>query len=478
MRSMFRNSALLSGLVTQDQVDEAIAHLRSSGSLSATAVELDDSLLAARLVEKGILTPYQADQIRSGRTKLNLGPYIITEWIGQGGMGQVFKALHQVMGRESAVKVLPLTKSTPEAVNNFNREIRTQAQLDHPNLVRAYDAGRDGNVHYLVVEYVPGTDLRRLVRSQGPLTQQQAASVILQAARGLEHAHQRGLIHRDVKPGNILVTPKGIAKVSDLGLAGFMNEAEADPRAGKIVGTADYLSPEQIRTPTEITHASDIYSLGCTLYYAVCGKVPFPGGTARDKARRHCEETPWHPRRFNLDLHEEFVDVIADMMEKDPRNRIPTASEVVARLEQWAGDASPIAARSAIRSPWTAPPLPAAPDGEDRADNLQDTDGGEPSSGLESPSQISQLSQASQQTASQGAASQETLPAKPGRVRPVTAGATGSGSSALSSASGIFSTPISKWPTTTVVAVTLAVAVPVSMFVGALVASVLFYLMR
>src|SRR5688572_5564219 len=199
-------------------------------------------------------------------------------------MGQVYKAVHQMMGRICAVKILPLEKSTPDSVNHFVREVRTHAQLDHPNLVRAYDAGRDGDVPYLVTEFVPGTDLRRLIRSRGRLSQQQAASVIMQAARGLEYAHQRGLIHRDVKPGNILVTPDGIAKVSDLGLAGFIHGLEDDPRAGKIVGTADYLAPEQIRTPNEITHVSDIYSLGCTLYYAVSGKVPFPGGTARDKA--------------------------------------------------------------------------------------------------------------------------------------------------------------------------------------------------
>ncbi|MCP4817092.1 MAG: serine/threonine protein kinase, partial [Planctomycetaceae bacterium] len=226
----------------------------------------------------------------TGRTKFNLGPYIITDWIGQGGMGQVFKAVHEVMGRESAVKVLPLTKSTPYAIDNFQREIRTQAQLDHPNLVRAYDAGHDGNVHYLVTEYVPGTDLRKLVRSQGALSMPQAASIIVQAAQGLDHAHQRGLIHRDIKPGNILVTPEGTAKVSDLGLSGFIHRTDDDPRAGKIVGTADYLSPEQIHSPNKVTSVADIYSLGCTLYYAVTGKVPFPGGKTREKAQRHLNE--------------------------------------------------------------------------------------------------------------------------------------------------------------------------------------------
>src|SRR5438874_6607171 len=337
----------------------------------------------------GILTQYQAKQIQAGRTKFELGPYIVTDSLGQGGMGQVFKGVHRVMGRECAIKVLPLHKATPDAIANFLREIRTQAQLDHPNLVRAFDAGCDGKINYLIVEYVPGVDMRRLVRRQGPLTQQQAASVMMQAARGLDYAHKRGLVHRDVKPGNILVTSQGIAKVSDLGLAGFLYDAENDPRAGKLVGTADYLAPEQIRSPGEISHQIDIYSLGCTLYYAVCGKVPFPGGTAKDKARRHCEDTPWHPRRFNAELSEEFVEVMADMMEKDPRARVQSAAEVVDRLEQWAGDTSPIASSTSVRSPWSAAPPPAGV--EDEKESLPDTDGGEPSaSGEGSGSQMSQ----------------------------------------------------------------------------------------
>jgi serine/threonine protein kinase len=226
--------------------------------------------------------------------------------------------------------------------------------------VRAFDAGHDGNVHYLVTEYVPGTDLRRLVRQHGKLSPQKAANVISQAAAGLGYAHQRGMLHRDVKPGNILVSPDGSAKVSDLGLAGFMQETEKDdPRKGKIVGTADYMSPDQIRNPRGITPASDLYSLGCTLYYAVTGKVPFPGGGQREKARRHCEETPWHPKRFNQDLSEDFVEVIADMMDKDPDARIQTAEEVIQRLEPWSGEVSPVKTAIASRSPWAAPPPPA-----------------------------------------------------------------------------------------------------------------------
>jgi serine/threonine protein kinase len=179
----------------------------------------------------------------------------------------------------------------------------------------------------------------------------------------LEYAHASGLIHRDVKPGNVLVTPKGVAKVSDLGLAGFVQEKDQDPRQGKIVGTPDYLSPEQIRNPHEVTKVTDIYSLGCTLYYAVTGKVPFPGGTAASKAQRILNDTPWHPRQFNPEVSEEFVEVIADMMEKDPNRRIQSAAEAAARLEPWASEVSPIPSRQLSRSPWTAPPLPTGDSG-------------------------------------------------------------------------------------------------------------------
>ena len=273
-------------------------------------------------------------------------------------MGQVYKAEHNVMGRECAVKVLPREKCTPEAIAHFRREIRTQAKLDHPHLVRAYDAGEEGKVHYLVTEYVPGTDLRKLVRSEKRLSIQQAASILMQAAEGLAYAHEHGLIHRDVKPGNILVTPDGVAKLSDLGLAGHLDEREHDPRKGKIVGTADYLAPEQILNPHDTLPVSDIYALGCTLYYAVTGKVPYPGGSPSSKAKRHLEETPWHPRQFNEEVSDEFVDIIADMMEKDPAKRVQAAGEVVTRLKPWASDSQPFSSRQMTKSPWMSPPLP------------------------------------------------------------------------------------------------------------------------
>lgn len=337
-RSPFEKCALASGLLTEHQLDEARTGGRwLEGDAAKADARPNDQQMADRLIEMGRLNPWQAKQLLEGRTKFNLGPYLTIDWIGQGGMGQVFKAEHSVLGRVVAIKVLPLNKTTPEAVANFTHEIRALARLDHHRLVRALDAGRDGNVYYLVTEYVPGGDLRKLVRRDGPLDMHTATNIISQVADGLEYAHQQGLIHRDIKPGNVLVTPEGEAKLSDLGLAGPLEgNAENDPRYGKIVGTADYVSPDHVQSPWDPTPAWDIYSLGCTLYYAVTGKVPFPGGSTSDKARAHCELRPLDPRRLNPALSDQFVDVLADMMAKDPAQRIQSAAEVMARLRSWA----------------------------------------------------------------------------------------------------------------------------------------------
>lgn len=340
---LFREAALASKLVSEKQWRDAALEVkkkRKDAGLSAP-VELADreevvGQIAEILVREKVLTNYQVQQLRAGRTKLTLGPYIVTEFLGQGGMGQVFGGVHEIMGRHCAIKVLPLDKSDDLARESFHREIRLQASLDCPYLVRAFDAGREGSVHFLVTEYVPGTDLRRLVKENGPLSIQQAASIIAQAAAGLVYAHDSGLIHRDIKPANILVTPEGHAKVADVGLAALAFGGDDDPRAGKVVGTADYLSPEQIRTPHLVGPQSDIYSLGCTLYYCITGKVPFPGGDSRSKCRRHMTQAPWDPRKFTPDLPSGIVEILGDMMEKDTRKRTQTATEVVQRLSVFA----------------------------------------------------------------------------------------------------------------------------------------------
>jgi serine/threonine protein kinase len=394
--TVFRRSALASGLLSVEQILEAEGAVRAD-SVVGTWTEVDDSQLAAKLVELRRINRWQAEQLKVGHAKFNLGPYLVLDSIGQGGMGQVFKAEHRLMGRIVAIKVLPRHRSTADAVASFTREIRAQAQFDHENLVRAYDAGHDGNVYFLVTEFVPGADLRKLVRARGKLSMPDAATIISQAARGLGHAHARGLVHRDVKPGNLLVTPDGQTKVSDLGLAGFLGVEDGDdPRFGRIVGTADYLSPEHIASPTALSAASDIYSLGCTLYYAVTGKVPFPGGTHRDKARRHCQDTPLNPRRFNLDLTDDFIDAIASMMEKDPKKRLASADEVIRRLAPWARDAVKYDVNQPSASGELRPVVPSLSDTEPGLfDDL-------PLGADESPSQLSQptdpVAQAAQET--------------------------------------------------------------------------------
>ena len=181
----------------------------------------------------GRLNRWQAEQLKAGRTKFKLGPYQVIDSIGQGGMGQVFKAEHTMMGRVVAIKVLPRHKSTPEAIASFTREIRAQAQLDHDNLVRAFDAGHDGNVYFLVTEYVPGTDLRKFVRARGKLIDAGSGHDHLAGRRGLEHAHSRGLIHRDVKPGNLLVTPDGTPKSPTWGWPAFWASKSERRPAGR-----------------------------------------------------------------------------------------------------------------------------------------------------------------------------------------------------------------------------------------------------
>jgi serine/threonine protein kinase len=361
--SLFRAAALASGLVEQRQVDDALASLAVAiDSPDASAAPLKDEALVEKMIELGHLNRWQAEQLKAGRTRFRLGDYQVVDSIGQGGMGQVFKAVHTLLGRVEAIKVLPRDRSTPDAIDRFRREIRVMAQLDHPNLVRISYAGFDGDVYFLVAEYVPGADLRRLVRSEGPLPMQRAAALVAQAAEALQYVHDNGLMHRDVKPGNVLVTADGVAKLSDLGLSCFANDSiDDDPHAGKVVGTADYIAPEVVLSPREASGQSDLYSLGCTLYYAATGKVPFPGGTAKEKAHRHCTDAPLHPRHFNSNLNDAFVDVIADMMEKDPARRIAAAKDVIHRLAPWIGETAPVGRIVAEARRGAAPPLPPPP---------------------------------------------------------------------------------------------------------------------
>ena len=349
----FRETALASSLVDATAVDSAEEVVRTTLGVGAEPLRWDQAV-ADVLVERGILTRFQATQMLAGRRKLTLGQYRILDVLGQGGMGQVFRAEHAMMGREVAVKVLPRAKSTPDTEAAFRREIRMLGRLDHPNLVRALDAGHDGKVYYLVTELVDGVDLRKQVLKYGTLDEVAAAAVVSQVARGLAYAHAEGLVHRDVKPGNILVTPAGRAKLLDVGLAGSVLESEST-RLGRVVGTMDYMAPEQIRSPDTVGPAADVYGLGCTLYFVLAGQVPFPGGTRQDKARRQLTETPAPIQKFAPGVSDAFCRVVEAMMDKDPVQRIGTADAVIEWLRPWTPDAPvPMGRRARSKSSRSA----------------------------------------------------------------------------------------------------------------------------
>jgi len=333
-RARFRETALASGLVDEGQLAAAERSLVGLLAPTTAGPADQDQALADKLVAEKILTSFQAREILAGRRRFRLGQYTVLSEVARGGMGQVFRAEHAMMGREVAIKVLPRAKSTPESEAAFRREMRMLGRLDHENLVRAFDAGYDAMVYYLVTELVPGLDLKRQVIKHGPLDEVLAASVISQAARGLAYAHREGLVHRDVKPGNLLVMPDGRVKVLDLGLAGSQIEEESS-RLGRVVGTMDYIAPEQIRTPDDVGPSADIYALGCTLYFAVTGKVPFPGGTRREKMQRHLSATPAAVGKLAGHLSGDFCRVIEAMMVKDPAGRVSSAADVVELLRPW-----------------------------------------------------------------------------------------------------------------------------------------------
>ena len=393
-KSLFQRALLASRLVDAAELVEAAQSLSTDQPGPANA----DARIAHRLVERGLLNAWQVEQLRAGRTKFTLGPYLIVDAIGKGGMGHVFKGRHELLGRVEAIKVLPQSRSTRHAVENFQHEIRAQAQLDHPNLVRVSYADKDGETYFLVTEFVPGVDLRRLVRKCGPLPTDQAAVVISQAAEALDYAHHRGLVHRDVKPGNLLVRPDGLVKVTDMGLAWYLDDSLGTSPAGegKIVGTCDYLSPESIDSPDCIIPVSDIYSLGCTLYYAVTGKVPFPGGNATAKIQRQLKAQPIEPRAFNPELPKEFAALIAEMMAKDHADRTPSAAIVARRLQPFIHEHSQTQLAATVEecerggTPRRAGNGDRSPDVGETLVSYSGDDIGLPDSLSEAPSQVSQ----------------------------------------------------------------------------------------
>lgn len=335
-----------SGLIDDVRLDEALRPLRESGELA------EAESIAAVLVERRLLTRWQADKLLQGKFKgFVLGRYRLLELLGRGEMSTVYLAEHVRMKRRCAIKVLPASKARDTSyLGRFLREAEAVAALDHPNIVRAYDVDMEveagTEIHFLAMEYVEGKDLEKLLaeREQFPLVE--AADIIRQAAEGLAHAHENGLIHRDIKPGNLLVDGKGTVKLLDLGLARFFRADEVESLTikhdEKVLGTADYLAPEQAVDSHAVDERADVYSLGCTFYFTLAGQPPFTEGTLVQRLLAHQTKLPPPVSRLRPDVPPALEAILQKMLQKRREDRYQSAREVADALARWlvhSGDA-------------------------------------------------------------------------------------------------------------------------------------------
>jgi serine/threonine protein kinase len=312
----------------------------------------DLSGLAGVFVRDGFLTYFQAEQFLQGKWKrFTIGKYKVLEKLGSGGMGQVFLCEHKLMRRRVAVKVLPTAKAAdPSSLERFYREARAVAALDHINIVRAYDIDQDDNLHFLVMEYVDGASMQDMVRRVGKIDVTRACHYMYWSAIGLQHAHASGLIHRDIKPGNILVDRQGVVKILDLGLARFFLDEEdllTKKYDESVLGTADYLAPEQAVDSHSVDGRADIYSLGATFYFLLTGSPPFAEGSIAQKLMWHQTRNPKPIREVRPEVPVEVAAVLEKMMAKNPEDRYATPAELAEAL-----------------LPFTQTPIPPPPEEE------------------------------------------------------------------------------------------------------------------
>ena len=327
-----RLEAFALGRLEDDEAARVADHLGVCESCQEAVLAVpDDSMLS--LLRPGCSTPLP-QRSREGATTFDddVPPelrgharYQVLRRLGAGGMGVVYQCQHRLMGRTVAVKVINKGLVVDAAVvERFQREVRAAARLAHPNLVQAFDAEQAGELHFLVLEFIEGVSLDVLVKRDGPLPVEMACDYTRQAALGLAHAAAQGLVHRDVKPQNIMVTPQGQVKVMDFGLASISAERSGEgglTEAGQGLGTPDYIAPEQIRDARTADARADIYSLGCTIYFLLSGRPPFPKGNSAQKVASHLEQQPEPLLVLRPELPAGLVQVIDKMMAKDPARR-------------------------------------------------------------------------------------------------------------------------------------------------------------
>ena len=355
------------GLVTTDELQECNGLLRDSSG-NATGHTLADILINHKFATQRQIHRLQADFDTRKSTQRIQGFKIIRK-LGAGAMATVFLAQQESLDRPVAIKVLPKKFSeNSDFIDRFYKEGKAAAKLNHPNIVQAYDVGQSGDYHYIVMEYVDGETVYEEILNQGKLSEAEALPIIKQVAKALQHAHERGFIHRDIKPKNIMISKQGEVKLADLGLARALDDIEAaEAEAGRAYGTPYYISPEQIRGKKDITPASDLYGLGATLYHMVTGGVPFPGKNPSEVMHRHLKQTLAPPDHINTSLSAGFSQIIEMMMAKDVNARYQNASDLIEDLETIESGGSPQFAQPTLdfamladvaRSSHSATPIP------------------------------------------------------------------------------------------------------------------------
>jgi len=325
-----------SGLVPVDRLDGFLAGLRASGKSP-----VKNSELLARMIDAGMITQFHADKLAAGKYKgFQIGSYLILDQIGTGGMGQVYLAEHTAMRRLVALKVFPPYSADDDvAKERFLREARAAAALDHPNIVRVFDLCQEGRLLYLVMEYVEGISLQALVVRHGPVEVAAACHYARQIAFGLQHAYELGFVHRDIKPANLLLDRAGVVRILDLGLV--RSEADADSGLTRqldsksILGTADYVAPEQAVDSSNVDIRADLYSLGATLYFLLAGRPLFPEGRTAQKLVWQQIKDPTRIDVIRPDVPAGMAAVIHKLLEKRPQDRYATPLDVFDALAEW-----------------------------------------------------------------------------------------------------------------------------------------------
>ena len=320
------------------------------------------------------------EQLRKGRHKgFVLGKYKLLRLLGAGGMSSVYLAEHMTLHNKVAIKVLPVKRVEQSSyLARFEREAQSSARLNHPHIARAFDLDTSGAIHFIVMEYIDGTDLHARVKEIGPLPVRDAAEFIRQAALGLHYAHEEGLVHRDIKPANLMVDKRGHVKILDLGLALANDDEDASltkEHDEKVLGTADYLAPEQARDSHKADGRSDIYSLGCTLYYLLVGKAPFAKGSLAERIRAHMNEPAPNLLDARPDVPAAIVELYFRMMEKHPDARYQSAQEVADALASWLATTAGAAGRTRPEPPRRASLRRSAADTSGAAEQLPRTGG-------------------------------------------------------------------------------------------------------